>query len=225
VTSAQPRSGIRASVEAAELEAVQREEGDEEENDQANGLPAHASSCGFAREIRWTVPPVKTLLPLPARIAIQGRSMLWRRRLQPIAQPLFRLYARATRSMTLGVRGAVVNAAGEVLLVEHTYIDGWHLPGGGVELGETAVQAMGRELVEEAGVRLIAPPTLVAVHANVGRFRGDHVLLYRVDAWEACPATSRGEIHQTAWFSPAALPEGTTAATRRRVIEALGLEM
>ena len=149
--------------------------------------------------------------------------MLWRRRLQPIAQPLFRLYARTTRGMTLGVRGAVVNGAGEVLLVEHTYVHGWHLPGGGVELGETAEQAIARELVEEVGVRLTAPPTLVAVHANLGRFRGDHVLLYRAEAWETCPATSRGEIHQSAWFHPQALPEGTTAATRRRVVEVFEL--
>jgi len=151
--------------------------------------------------------------------------MLWRRRLQPIAQPLFRLYARTTRGMTLGVRGAVLNAAGEVLLVEHTYVHGWHLPGGGVELGETAEQAMARELVEEAGVRITASPRLVAVHANLGRFRGDHVLLYRVDAWEPCPATSRGEIHQTGWFDPAAMPPDTTAATRRRVAAALGVDL
>jgi ADP-ribose pyrophosphatase YjhB (NUDIX family) len=150
--------------------------------------------------------------------------MLWRRRLQPIAQPLFRLYARTTRGMTLGVRGAVVNAAGEVLMVEHTYMHGWHLPGGGVELGESAEQALARELVEEAGVRLTGPPALKAVHANHGRFRGDHVLLYRVDAWETCPATSRGEIHQIGWFRPDALPEGTTAPTRRRIAEALGEE-
>ena len=148
--------------------------------------------------------------------------MLWRRRLQPIAQPLFRLYARTTRGMTLGVRGAVVSAGGEVLLVEHTYMPGWHLPGGGVEIGETAEDAIARELVEEAGVKVTGPPRLVAIHANIGRFRGDHVLLYRIDSWAPCPATSRGEIHQTGWFRPDALPEGTTGPTRRRIAEALG---
>jgi ADP-ribose pyrophosphatase YjhB (NUDIX family) len=151
--------------------------------------------------------------------------MLWRRRLQPIAQPLFRLYARTTRGMTLGVRGAVINAAGEVLLVEHTYVHGWHLPGGGVEIGETAEDAMARELVEEAGVRVTGPLTLVAIHANLGRFRGDHVLLYRVESWETCPATSRGEIHQTGWFRPDKLPEQTTGQTRRRVAEAFGFDL
>jgi ADP-ribose pyrophosphatase YjhB (NUDIX family) len=150
--------------------------------------------------------------------------MLWRRRLQPIAQPLFRLYARTTRGMTLGVRGAVLNEAGEVLLVEHTYVHGWHLPGGGVEIGETAEQALARELVEEAGIKVTAPPKLVAVHANLSRFRGDHVLLYRIDAWETCQATSRGEIHKVGWFKPDALPDNTTQPTRRRIAEALGGE-
>ena len=35
--------------------------------------------------------------------------MPWRRRLQPILQPLFQIYVRFSRGMTLGVRGAVVN--------------------------------------------------------------------------------------------------------------------
>jgi 8-oxo-dGTP pyrophosphatase MutT (NUDIX family) len=147
--------------------------------------------------------------------------MLWRRRLQPVFQPLYRVYARISRGMTLGVRGVVLNGAGEVLLVEHTYIHGWHLPGGGVERGERAEEALARELVEEAGVRLAGTPVLVAVHANLTRFRGDHVLLYRIEDWSACGATSRGEIHQVRWFAPDALPDGTTDATRARIAQAL----
>jgi len=123
--------------------------------------------------------------------------------------------------MTLGVRALVVNEKGEVLLVEHTYMPGWHLPGGGVERGETAEAALARELVEEAGVRVIGRPSLRAVHASLGRSRGDHVLLYRIEAWEACKATSRWEILRLGWFAPTRLPEGTTALTRRRIAEGL----
>lgn len=147
--------------------------------------------------------------------------MPWRRRLSPFLQPVYRLYARFSRGMTLGVRGLVLNDAGEVLLVEHTYVAGWHLPGGGVELGETTEAALARELVEEAGVGIEGRPTLVAVHSNISTFRGDHVLLYRVEAWTPCEATSRGEILRVGWFAPDALPEGTTGPTRRRITEGL----
>ena len=147
--------------------------------------------------------------------------MPWRRRLSPFLQPFYRLYARLSRGMTLGVRGVVLNEAGEVLLVEHTYIAGWHLPGGGVELGETTEAALARELVEEAGVAVVGRPKLVTVHSNLGTFRGDHVLLYKVEAWTACRATSRGEILRVGWFTPEALPDGTTGSTRRRIVEAL----
>ena len=58
--------------------------------------------------------------------------------LEPFARPFVRLYARTRRGMTLGVRGLVTNEAGEVLLIKHTYLAGWYLPGGGVERGETA---------------------------------------------------------------------------------------
>lgn len=147
--------------------------------------------------------------------------MLWRRRLQPIAQPIFRAYSRISRGMTLGVRGVVLNPERQVLLVEHTYMHGWHLPGGGVERGETAEEALERELVEEAGVQVIAPPTLVAVHANHSNFRGDHVLLYRIEDWTQCEATSVGEIHEVRWCAPDALPAGVTDLTRMRIEQAI----
>lgn len=147
--------------------------------------------------------------------------MLWRRRVEPYTRPLVRAYARATRGLTLGVRGLVTDADGRVLLIEHTYVRGWYLPGGGVERGESAEQALHRELIEEAGVELTARPSLVSVHNNHVRHPGDHVLVYRCEAWRACPATSRGEIHEVGWFQPDSLPDGVTRGTLARIREAL----
>jgi 8-oxo-dGTP pyrophosphatase MutT (NUDIX family) len=148
--------------------------------------------------------------------------MLPRHPLQPLVRPIYQVWSRLFRGATLGVRGLVLNAAQQVLLVEHTYTDGWYLPGGGVERGETVEEALARELEEEAGVRITGRPTLLGVHANHRVFRGDHVVLFRVEAWTPCQATSFAEIRQVGWFAPAALPAGTTAATRRRIEEALG---
>jgi ADP-ribose pyrophosphatase YjhB (NUDIX family) len=143
-------------------------------------------------------------------------------RLQPMIRPFYQTWSRLTRGATLGVRGVVLNPAGEVLLVEHTYTRGWHLPGGGVERRETVEAALARELVEEAGVRIVGRPRLVGVHANHRIFRGDHVISFVIDAWEPCEPTSRGEIRARGWFPPTALPADATPGTRRRIAEALG---
>jgi ADP-ribose pyrophosphatase YjhB (NUDIX family) len=148
--------------------------------------------------------------------------MLWLRRVEPLARPLIHAWFRVRRGLTLGVRGLVVDAAGRVLLVRHTYVPGWHLPGGGVERGESAEQAVIRELAEEAGVWAIGRPRLLSVHEHGAQHRGDHVLLYRVEAWEPCQASVQGEIAAVAWFAADALPADVTPGTRRRIGEALG---
>jgi ADP-ribose pyrophosphatase YjhB (NUDIX family) len=146
--------------------------------------------------------------------------MPWRRNLQPFVRPFYQAYSRLSRGATLGVRGLVVDEEGRILLVEHTYVHGWFLPGGGVEAGETVEHALMRELQEEAGVQVIGRPQLLGVHANHRVFKGDHVVLYRVDAWEPCePAHHQGEILAREWFEVHALPEGVTDATRRRIDE------
>jgi ADP-ribose pyrophosphatase YjhB (NUDIX family) len=147
--------------------------------------------------------------------------MLWRRRIEPYYRPLFFAYARTMRGLTFGVRAVVTDEDGRVLLIEHTYVPGWHLPGGGVERGETFETAVARELEEEAGVRATTRPRLLSLHDNGRRFPGDHVALYRVDGFTACDATGRGEIHDRGWFAPDALPAGTGPSTRRRIEEAL----
>jgi len=143
------------------------------------------------------------------------------RRIEPFARPLLHAYARVTRGLILGVRGLVTDGDGKVLLVRHTYMPGWYFPGGGVEWGEVAEHALARELVEEAGVRMTARPVLASMHSNHKGHRGDHVLIYRVTAWEPCPPTQHGEIEAIEWFAPDGLPDDLSPATRRRLEELL----
>lgn len=147
--------------------------------------------------------------------------MLLLRRLYRLLQPAYRIAMRLVRGLTVGVRVIVFDGEGRVLLIEHSYTPGWHLPGGGVERGESAETAAARELEEEAGVRPDGRMTLVSIHDNARTFRGDHVVLYRLDRWTGTPATSRGEILHREWFHPADLPAGTTEATRRRIAQVL----
>ncbi|WP_417482675.1 NUDIX domain-containing protein [Maricaulis sp.] len=145
--------------------------------------------------------------------------MRWRAHIEPFARPCMQAFWRLTRGATLGVRAIAERPDGAIALVRHTYIDGWHLPGGGVESGETAPFAVARELAEEAGVRLTCEPELLGVYANHAAFRGDHVLLFRAAGWENCATQSEGEIECVDWFLPSDLPAGTAGGTRRRVAE------
>jgi len=147
--------------------------------------------------------------------------MLWRRRIEPFTRPLVYAFFRFKRGLTLGVRAVVTDEEGRVLLLQHTYVHGWYLPGGGVERGETAELAVVRELQEEAGVRALSRPRLVSAHSNEVLQPGDHVLVYRIEAWETCASNAAGEIHAVGWFDPHDLPDETTRATRRRIAEAL----
>ena len=113
----------------------------------------------------------------------------WRLRFEPAISPLFRAWWRLRRPMTLGVRGVACDEAGRVLMVRHTYALGWHLPGGGVERGETAVAAIVREMAEEGGVEAIGAPLLVGFYANHANFPNDHIALYRI---EKCPGFGNG---------------------------------
>jgi ADP-ribose pyrophosphatase YjhB (NUDIX family) len=125
--------------------------------------------------------------------------------------------------MTLGVRALVIDADGRIFLVKHSYVSGWHLPGGGVEVGETLAQALARELREEGNIEITAPPQLHGLFFNNRDSRRDHVALFVVRAFRqsSAPVPDR-EIVEHGFFAVDALPNDTTAATRARIIEVLG---
>ena len=132
-------------------------------------------------------------------------------------------YWRFARAMTLGVRALVIDGQGRIFLVKHSYVSGWHLPGGGVEPGETLLAALARELSEEGNIVLTEVPHLRGVFFNKRASRRDHVALFVVRAYrqDGAPKPNR-EIVDHGFFSPAALPSDTAAGSRRRIAEVIG---
>src|ERR1700756_3867643 len=100
-----------------------------------------------------------------------------RSHMEPWLRRLFHLYWRFARGMTLGVRAVVLDRESRVFLVLHSYVAGWHLPGGGVEVGESIVDALRRELKEEGRIELIGEPELHGVFFNSHVSIGDHAAI------------------------------------------------
>ena len=149
-------------------------------------------------------------------------------RMNPIRKAIFsvvHLWYRFKRGLTLGVRAAAFDDKGRVFLVRHTYLPGWHFPGGGVEIDETAFEALEKELMEEGNVTLGAAPQLFQVYFNTRVTNRDHVLFYVCrDVRQQVPKQPDKEIAESGFFALDALPEGTTAATRQRLKEIAGEE-
>lgn len=145
-----------------------------------------------------------------------------RRRLEPLIRRGMHLYWRLSRGMTLGVRGLVVDGQGRIFLVKHSYVDGWHLPGGGVETGETLLQALTRELAEEGNIELTGPPQIHGVFFNRHVSPRDHVAVFVVRAFrQGAPPKPNYEIVASGFFAAGDLPSDTTTGTRARIAEVL----
>jgi 8-oxo-dGTP pyrophosphatase MutT (NUDIX family) len=165
--------------------------------------------------------------PLRARIG-RGSPLLpalqnLRLKLEPALRRVFHLYWRFARGMTLGARGVVLDDQGRVFLIEHSYVSGWHLPGGGVEVGETFLDALRRELMEEGRIEMTGDPELHGIFFNSHVSPRDHVAVYVVRQFrqDGIPQPNR-EIIASGFFDVAALPEATTLGTRLRIAEVLG---
>jgi 8-oxo-dGTP pyrophosphatase MutT (NUDIX family) len=145
-----------------------------------------------------------------------------RRPFEPLIRRLLHVHWYLTRGLTVGVRAAIFDGDGRVFLVRHTYLAGWHLPGGGVERGETLLAALERELREEGNIEITEPPAFHAVYYNRRISRRDHVALYVVRSFrQTAPPEPNSEIAEHGFFATGALPPDTSRATRERLAEVL----
>lgn len=122
--------------------------------------------------------------------------------------------------------GAVIDEAGRVLLIRRSDNHQWALPGGAMEVGETAAHGVIREILEESGV-YAEPVALVGLFDVPPREGVTRNHLY--SALFLCrPAAGRppeppSHAHESidqGWFSPEALPEPMSERQHRRIAEA-----
>jgi ADP-ribose pyrophosphatase YjhB (NUDIX family) len=146
-----------------------------------------------------------------------------RRALEPLSRRLMHFYWRFARAATLGARAMVIDGQGRIFLIKHSYVAGWHLPGGGVETGETFLGALARELAEEGNIVMTAPPALHGIFFNKRASRRDHVALLVVREFrQDAPPRPNYEIIAHGFFALDALPDGTSRATHARIAEVFG---
>ena len=93
----------------------------------------------------------------------------------------------------------------------------WSTPGGRVEPGESPLDALKREVLEESGLE-IEPGELLGVYAKPQE--NDLVLSFRATVVGRTPWQATDEIAELGYFGPNELPEPMSVAARARIRDA-----
>jgi 8-oxo-dGTP diphosphatase len=121
--------------------------------------------------------------------------------------------------LTLGVFAAITDKEGRILCVRMNYATrAWTTPGGRVELGESPLDALKREVLEESGLDAV-PGELVGVYSKP--CKNDIVLFFRARVVAQNPWQPNDEIEQMGYFGRDDLPEPMGLVARTRIIDAL----
>jgi ADP-ribose pyrophosphatase YjhB (NUDIX family) len=113
-----------------------------------------------------------------------------------------------------GVRAVIRNKDGKVLLIHRKDTNRWGMPAGSVELGESVMEALKREVKEETGLKVESAEPF-AVYSDpkysVTYPNGDQaqifVIVFRVDDWTGELAGENDESLGCGFFSLDDLPD------------------
>jgi len=121
----------------------------------------------------------------------------------------------------LGAAAVILNAAGDVLLVKHTYGRlNWELPGGHAEADESIIATAVREVREETGLRVHALHTTGTYYDPEGDMHHYVFLCQPLDP-AVPPRPSADEISTCAFWPIKALPRPISDFTVRRISDAV----
>ena len=131
-------------------------------------------------------------------------------------------YFLLVRPLTMGARCVVVNDQREVLLVKHTYIQGWHIPGGGIDAGESVESGVRREIMEETMMQILGPLKLVGIYHYLPFSNRDHVVVFLSREYRKTRNERSFEIAECGFFPVDNLPVDTDKDTAMWISDALG---
>lgn len=120
----------------------------------------------------------------------------------------------------VGVGAFIDDAAGRLLLVKRRRAPEaghWGLPGGKVDFGETLIEAVEREILEELGV-VIAVGDLICIVDQIDPAEATHWVAptYRATIVSGEPSNREpAALEAIGWFERDNLPSPLTLATRR----------
>lgn len=113
--------------------------------------------------------------------------------------------------------GLVFNAAGEILIAKrplHKYKGGlWEFPGGKVEAGESALQALQREFFEEVDIQILTADPWLQIPSDV------LLDIYKVSSYSGVAFGKEGQ--EILWVNPNQLLQFEFPAANQMIIDKL----
>ncbi len=125
-----------------------------------------------------------------------------------------RKFIGTTHIFVPGVRAILVNHQGEILLQKRTDSLSWGLPAGSVELDETVMEAVHREVKEETGLDIVTVEP-ISLHCGPSQKytypNGDQIqcfsITFIIRQWTGIPIPDGNECSDLQFFSLSNLPQ------------------